>query len=336
MKRTHFSVSSLSAAVVLCAFAGTALAAPMDRIDTASQQIQRTDLKKQLLEQPAADAVPSLYKEESEDVGPQRVLKQGKPPKQWFEASMDVQYGYTSNMNLTNDATTETSLMISTAQIAVAPEPFEVAGGQLTLKSGYRHQKFNYGLWSSNQRNLNDADFDVSSIFAQGRFQLNDNWGITGGLDYNRLLSAATGRYDEFYSELVPNVTLERRFKVDEKSMLSLSLGGNYHATHVDPPQGDANDRIDEVLMASYMRELVPNVVVQPFYRMQFTQYLRNPNHSRKDMIQTAGLAVSYSVNKWASVRTYVNFEQRDTSGPTAVDYRKLDTGLGVSLQARF
>ena len=131
-------------------------------------------------------------------------------------------------------------------------------------------------------------------------------------------------------------MSLERRIKIDDKSMVTLLGGFNYHASHVDPPQGDANDRIDEVLMASYIRELVPSVVVQPYYRVQFTQYLRNPNHSRKDMIQTVGVAVAYSVNQWASLRVYANFEQRDSSGASVADYQKLDSGIGASALFRF
>jgi hypothetical protein len=140
MKRLSHNVCAWTLVAAVCVLPGSSIAsaAPINRVDTASVQLQRTELKRRFLEQPAVDAIPSLYKDEADDVGPQFVLKVAKPRKQWLEASADLQFGYTSNMNLTEEATTETSLLVSTAQIAVAPEPFTVAGGQLALRAGYR------------------------------------------------------------------------------------------------------------------------------------------------------------------------------------------------------
>jgi hypothetical protein len=47
-------------------------------------------------------------------------------------------------------------------------------------------------------------------------------------------------------------------------------------------------------------------------------------------------MAVAYSVNQWASLRVYANFEQRDSSGASVADYQKLDSGIGASALFRF
>lgn len=339
MKFLNNSICAWSAAVVVGASPVTILAA--GSVDSASQQIQRTNLT-QRLQDPAVEAVPSLYQGESSDVGQQFVVKaqKAKPKQEWLEAAFDIQFGTTTNALLSDSATRDSTLMISTAQIAVAPTPWEVSGGQLAVKAGYRHQKFNYGKLAGNERSLNDLDFDVSTIFAQGRYLFNEHWVASAGVDYNRLLSAARsfptdpGMYTEFYTEVVPSIGLARNFKIDEKSMFTASVTGNWHVTQIDDPNTDHNDRIDEVLMASYVRELAPNLVVQPFYSASFTQFTRV--HSRKDIVQTVGVTVAYAINKWASVRASANWEGRESTGSTSNNYEKLDTGLGVSFLARF
>ena len=311
MKLTKNSASALSMVSAVCALSASAFAA--GNVDTATQQIQRVNLK-QKFQEPASEAVPSLYSGESSDIGQQFVVKPSKvrTKHEWIEAALDVQYGSTNNALLAESATRDSTLMISTAQIALTPPPITLGNGQLALKTGYRHQKFNYGVWSGNERSFNDLDFDVSTIFAQGRYVFNENWMASAGVDYNRLLSAARlptdpGMYTEFYTEVVPSIALERRFKVDDKSMFTASIGANWHVTRIDSPNTDHNDRIDEVFMASYMRELAPNLVVQPFYRAAYTQFTRI--HSRRDLLQTVGVVVAYSINKWTSVRAFANYE---------------------------
>ena len=301
------------------------------RIETATQQVQRTDLKR-MLQEPAAEVVPSLYKGEEKDLGPQYVIPDQKPKHQWLQVSYDVQYASTSNVSLVESNRVESSLMISTAQIAVAPTPWELSDGTLAIQTGYRHQRFNYGLGSGNEHNLNDLDFDVSTIFAQSRYLFHENWIATFGVDYNRLLTVGgSGRYGEFYSEISPSFSLERRFQIDEKSIFTASFGAAWHVTHVDPPNSDQNDRIDQNIILSYLRALTPKLYVQPFYLAQFSEYTRG---NRKDILQTIGLAVSYSINEYSALRVFTNFEARESTHEA--DYRKLDTGLGASLQIRF
>ena len=331
MKPTHPTLRSLSSVLTLCTISGQLMAADT-RIDTATQGMQRSDLKRKLQE-PALEAVPSLYKEESSDVGPQYIVKEPKQRTQWLEAAADVQYGYTSNVYLSEKGTYDSSLTISTVQVAIAPAPFAFGNGTLALKTGYRHQKFNYGILTSAKKTLNDLDFDVSTFFTQGRYTINDDWAVNAGLDYNRLLTAAKDRYDEFYSEYVPNISLDRSIKVDDKSLINASLGTAYHLTSVDAPNTDHNNRFDGVLMLSYTRELGSDLTIQPFYRAQFSQYTRV---NRQDFTQTAGVVLSYSLNPWASFRTYANFETRESTDGAITDYMKFDAGLGASLQIRF
>jgi len=319
-----------TAFVTFSAFSGTVLAG--SRVDTATQQMRRTDLRSQL-QTPAVDAIPSLSRDEMADIGPQFVVRE-KPKKNWFEATVDVQYGQSSNIYLTETAKVKAPLAVTTAQFAIAPDPFSVSSGELALKAGYRHQKFNYGKFSEKQKTLNDMDFDVSTLFAQGRYLCNENLMFSAGFEHNRLLNAAAGKYDEFYTEAVPTVGVDGQYKLGEKSAVGVSLQGLMHFTHVDPPSSRQNDRLEEVLTASYTREIAPNLSVQPYYRVQLSQY--NRNRKRDDVVQTVGVSLGYAINRWASIRLFASYEARESSEVFISDYRKFDNGIGVSFQAKF
>lgn len=321
---------SWTAFVTFSAFSGSVLGA--NRVDTSTQQMRQADLRTQL-QTPAVDAIPSFSKSEMADVGPQFLVRE-KPRKNLFEASVDVQYGHSSNIYLTENGMQSAPMAITTAQVAIAPDPFKFASGELALRTGYRHQKFSYGKFSAKEKTLNDADFDVSTVFAQGRFLYRENLMFSAGIDHNRLLNAAAGRYDEFFSEAVPSVGVDGQYKINEKSSVSLSGQFLVHFTSVAPPNPAQNDRLEEVLTATYTREIATNLSFQPFYRVQLSQYNRNRN--RDDIVQTLGVFLGYSINRWASVRLYASYEARESSERFISDYRKFDNGIGMSFQARF
>ncbi len=318
-------------ALVLSALSGTTFA--QNRIESATQQLERTDLRARL-QTPATQEITSLYEDEDKDVGPQTLITQ-KPRHPWFEASGDVQFGSTSNVYLTENGKTESSLMVSTLQLAVTPPAWEVPGGELSTRLGYRHQKFNYGIATrGTESTINDSDFDISSFFIQGRYVYHDKWVATAGLDHNRLMNASGGSYDEFYDEFAPNVGLQRSFELTEKSSLTANIGVVGHISHVDAPSTDHYDRVDESATLTYAREILPNLVFQPYYRAQFTQYTRN--HARKDIVQTVGVVFAYALTKDVGLRVFANYEARDSSDVSVEDYQKLDTGIGAALRLQF
>jgi len=75
-----------------------------------------------------APARPNCTPDETSDVGPQTVLKT-KPRHHLFEAMADVQYMYTDNMFLTENHHQKADLLVSTVEFALAPTPYDFAGG---------------------------------------------------------------------------------------------------------------------------------------------------------------------------------------------------------------
>jgi hypothetical protein len=94
------------------------------------------------------------------------------------------------------------------------------------------------------------------------------------------------------------------------------------------------NDRLDSTLGLFYSQELLPHLVVQPYYRFQWSHYTENSD--RNDFYNTLGLSLIYSFNDWASLRTFVSYENRNSTDDTVADYNKWDSGAGVTFSARF
>src|SRR3989442_1789117 len=121
------------------------------QVPGASRQVDAVQQRRQL-EQTArsyetGESAPELYAGENADVGPQSILK-FKPRKTWFEAMADAQYFHTDNMFLNQHDKIGADVLVSTAQFALAPTPYELGGGRFAPRFGYRHEWFNFGLAS--------------------------------------------------------------------------------------------------------------------------------------------------------------------------------------------
>ncbi len=281
----------------------------------------------------STESVPTLYPGESADVGPQYLLLRPHRRRTWIEGGIDAQYFYSSNVFLTERDKVDTGVLLTTVTAGLAPPPFEFAGGEAALHIGYRHARYNYGLDSSANQ-LNNIDFDVGTIYAGSRFTFHDDWHGWLGLEYNRYLSSERD-WSEFYTELLPQWGVERVLHFNDKNAFSLSYYGGYHFTHSDPdPTTHGNDRLDTILSLAYNYTVVTGVILQPYYRFQHSYY--SQSGSRHDVFNVVGLTVAYFFNEWASVRLFTSFEARESNDPRVQDYRKWDSGGGVTLAVRF
>ncbi len=315
----------------------------------APNAIEQTDAlkRRQEMERMFKDAnatggnMPELFSEETKDVGPQSILKL-KQKKSYFEAVLDSQFFYTSNMFLQENGTgarlTETSMFVNTAQLALAPTPYQIGPGQLAPRIGYRHQWFDYGL-ESNKRGLGTFDFDVSDVFVDLRYRLPNNWTFEVGFDWMRLLNHTPSyfSYDEIYKEYVPRVGVFRQFAISETKVFSVGYQGNFHFSETpgNLPENQ-NNRTDQSLVAAYTHALTSQLVLQPYYRFQFTHYTASPLGSRNDLLHTFGLSVNYYPTERFSVRLFAGYDLKESDQPAVPDYRKLDAGLGLNFNLKF
>jgi hypothetical protein len=311
--------------------------------DTVQQRRQLEQAAKQMV---VTNAVPELYSGESSDVGPQSVLKI-KPRRTWVEAAADVQYFYSDNMFLANNHKQDVDVLVSTVEAALAPTPYEFAGGQLAPRLGYQHQWFNYDLAAPHTINalnlatgnidqigLDQYDFNASTVFGDVAWRWRD-WQFTIGGDFQRLLDS--GDYQEFYREFVPNWSVRRDFRLNKKQCLSLAYEGNYRLTDTAntlPGVGSGfNDRSDQSLVIVGSWKLCSHAILQPSCRFQYTHYTAI---SRDDILSSFGLAIYCPLRDNVALRAFVNYGNFSTDAANASDYEKLDAGFGLNFAVRF
>jgi hypothetical protein len=324
MKKESFSVLALSALIMA---GGSASAQNTGAIDQVEAQKQQRETQK-ILED--GQNAPESYPGENSDLGPQTLLKR-REKKTHFEIMMDTQFYYTSNMFFEEDGNKEeTSVNVSTLQLALAPSSYSLGDGKFQPRIGYRHQWFFHGIGDDRGR-LEEFDFNAQSFFIDGQYRLND-WVFDAGVEYTRLLYYDD--YSEFYRELAPRFGVRKLFALNDRTILSLGIREAYHLTKTDDFE-DSNDldRLDHIFLASLSLELAHNLYWQPFYRLQYTDYL---GERRNDFLHTCGCYLQYYFCKRFAVRTFATYDIRDSSRDRVEQYKKFDGGVGLNFVFRF
>jgi hypothetical protein len=329
------SQTLLACILIFAVHEGTAqVPGALEQVDAAQQR--RMAEQSARVGYHASESAPELFPGESSDVGPQSVLKI-KARKTWFEAQADVQYFYTDNMFLTEHNKQETGVLVSTAQFALAPTPYELGQGRFSPRLGYRHQWYDFGLdgqrFDSSTIRLNQFDFNAQTIFTDGQWA-HENWISEVGFDFTRLLSTAD--YDEFYKEYVPRWGIQRLFPLDDKTVISLGYEGDYRFSEGDTVfDKDFNDRTDHAFFAGCTRTLCRQAVIQPYYRFKYTHFTSGVD--RQDYLHSFGVALYCFFTPQISVRAFVGYDLKSSDGRNSVsDYDRLDAGGGVNLTIRF
>jgi hypothetical protein len=301
------------------------------------------------------ETLPPLYEGESEDVGPQSVLRQKKTP--WLRASLDVQAFYTDNMLYQERDENSAGVAVTSIEGAFMTRPCITRLASYRTEVGYRHQFFNYfgndDITVRSQTPIGaahfdaeDFDFDSSTFFANLQAQTKHyQFGL--GLDYTRLFGFKPLRnndYDEFYSEVVPRWSVQRNIRVCNRSMVTLAYLGSYHFTDEDPPVINGNGllltglkdyrskRWEHTLLAAYTVSLPFNLAAQPYYRFQFNDF----EHADNYLIHTVGFSAGWYPCESFSVRGFVGYNWSDASDSRVAEYEKLDAGGGVTATLRF
>ena len=308
--------------------------APVQRVEST---VKIEEQQRRMMTLEAGTLAPELYPGENEDVGTQRILNL-KPRHQWFQGIVDSQFLYTSNARLANNSE-GSALWINGAEASVTPKTFSLFKRDIATRAGIRLQWYNYDL-NHSPSSLSIFDFHAQTAFIEQSFAPADKWLATYGLEATRLLQQPS--YDEIYKEFAPNWGLSRSFPISKDKLFLISYKGFYRVSETIPTVaipflttvGDLNDRTDHTLIFSYSQAIVPKLVVQPFYRVQYTHFT---TVSRNDFLNTVGVFLSYNICKNASVRTFVTYERRDTDNVALVsEYEKVDAGLGLTLNVRF
>ena len=342
MKRHHLT-PVLLAAVYWQGAAGAGAQNAGVNLEQA-EGVKRRQAAGQLLKDAALQGggTAEMFAGEATDLGPQSIL-QIKPRRELFDVILDSQFFHTSNMFLEEDAggvhPTSATLLVSTMEAAFAPASIPYGQGRLAPRAGFRYQWFNYGLGQAS-RHLGDFDFDSQTVFGELRYTFGEHWAANFGFDWNVLYAHTPAYFDypQTYRAYVPRWGLERRFALSESKVFTVAYSGNLSYTDTPMnPQRDINNRTDQALLVSYAHALTPKILVQPYYRFQFTHYSHYPGpKQRNDLLNTFGLGLNYFFNDRFGVRAFANYDIKESSAPDVADYRKFDAGGGLNLFFRF
>ena len=294
---------------------------------------QRRQFQEPLVGITTSTNAPELYPGENEDVGPQAILKLNRS-RTLFDMSVDTQFMYTDNNRLTDDNKIDTALAINTVQFAVAPTAYALGPGEFAPSIGFRSQWYNYGLGAGESEDV--LDFNAQTVFALMQYQYQQRWVFGGGLDYTRLLDQQ--KYNEFYTEITPHLFVQRSFPIRDNLAFSASWQGMYHFTTVDPlPKSDVNDRVDNTLGLVLSYQPIEKLVLQPFYRFQYTYYPDTAfNTDRSDYFNIVGAAVSYYFTPRLVARIFATGTFRESDDSNISSYQKFDTGIGAFFAVNF
>ncbi len=287
LQKTTISLTHL----VLLGTIGGAFAQTPGAIDQVDAVQQRRSMQPSGQEQyQAGDNAPEIYPGESSDVGPQSVVTI-KPRKTLIEAIADSEFFHTDNVFLDHTDHQSSGVLVSTAQIALAPTAYELGGGQFAPRVGFRQQWYDFFQDQSHPVNFDNYDYNDQTIFTDARW-MRDNWIIGAGFDYNRLLS--THDYSQFYAEYVPEWEVQRAFPISSKHNITLAYQGYYHFTQTSAlvfrqPQDSFYDRLDQVFLATYNYAPCSHTLLQPYYSFKYTHFTSTIN--RDDYLNSVGLA---------------------------------------------
>ncbi len=304
-----------------------------------------------------AQQVPELYPGESDDIGPQ-VAVAAKPARLHLETMLDSQYYHTSNMFLTEDASSfglkvkGSDVLLTTVELAGTSDPVVMGEGEFQPRFGYRQQWYDFNISDSNtfpSYDANDLDFYAQTLFMEARYRYRKLWIFEGGFDWTRL--SYTSGDSNFYSEVVPHWGVRRMVPLDDTRVISAGYQGAYYATEFDSPpatdfSSNVNDRSSHSVFVNYTQSITSKLIVQPYYRFKFTDYshfedINTQPISRRDYLHTVGATLYYYILPEISVRGFVSYDVNDSTADESCcgpiyDYKKLDSGVGINLNYRF
>jgi hypothetical protein len=331
----------------------------------AVNQAATAQQNREVRELAPGDTVPPLYAEEDSDLGPQTVLRKKK--RVWFRGSVDAQVFFTDNLLYEHSGEDDGGVAVTSLEAALMTPPCITRFASYRAEIGYRHQFFNYFGHDDVSAGLDaeDFDFDSSTAFASVLAQTK-HYQFRFGVDYTRLLGFEPIRnddYEEFYREVVPRWSIQRNFRVCDKSMVSLAYLGSYHFSDDDIPvvlsrfgpgpgflhrnfPDDRGERWEHTFIASYSVRLPCNFVAQPYYRFQYTDYVNpQPNFQRFGgvvefdeslCLHTVGFSLGWFPCENFSARAFTGYNWQDAKESAKAEYEKLDIGAGIAATLRF
>lgn len=181
---------------------------------------------------------------------------------------------------------------------------------------------------------LESFNYNSTSAYALLLAQYGNGWSARIGVNY------ANDRSTEFdtedYSEFFPNVGVMKAFAINEQTIGIFDAFLGQHSTVIVPSSGgeDALDNFE--IAASYgLRYKQGELTLLPKYLISYKTFDNTPNSDRDDTTHNLSLKANYPIAESFDLSFFAAYTIRDSSD-TSNDYKNLDSGAGLTLNARF
>jgi hypothetical protein len=185
---------------------------------------------------------------------------------------------------------------------------------------------------------MKPLDFNAQTAFIGSRYTWG-NWQFGLGGNYTRLLNQED--YAQTYSEWLPFLTIQRIIPINDYMLFAVGNQLDYHFTSVPHTPGtstEINNRLDNAVSLTFSWQLTQHLIFQPYYRFQYSNYRYDTRQTtdRNDYLNSFGLTLSYFFNENLSVRTFFNYNIKNSDDSYTPAYHEYNGGVGANLNFSF
>lgn len=270
------------------------------------------------------------------DAGAQRPVKlKQKGVSTYFGYSS--KYFYRSNALMTSGASEQKSAMWTNTFFAGAGlGVIETDSSVITPYVG--------GSWTINdyiKGELSPFNYNSSGAYALLMAQYGNGWSTRAGVSYAS--DRSTERDEEDYKEFFPSIGVMKAYSLSDTTLGIFDASVGKHITDsYDLVKGtDAGTLDNWEMSASYGLRWRPSERLSfgPQYRLSYKVYDDGSNKDRDDLTNMVSLRIAYELASSVTLDLSTAYTKRGTSGLAPgldLDFENIDTGAGLSLNARF
>lgn len=225
---------------------------------------------------------------------------------------------FTTNVLRTKEDEVETAVWENTIGTSLASKPIPT-GQYVTLvpKLDFLMQWANY-----NEGSISDLlNYRFGMVKGTLDIYLPHDFRISPGLEYDFLHSQFSG--DKLFDAVAPSVSVQKVFGINESTFFMLDGLLKYASTkrviNFDSEDifPDDGDNLQIGLNLNFMKSFGPDgqFIIMPGLGISRTEYLKNNQNGRVDMIFFAGLSGIWQPLQWLSFQTFGNFSAMNTNG---------------------
>ena len=225
---------------------------------------------------------------------------------------------FTTNVLRTKEDEIESAVWENTIGTSLASTPIPT-GQYITLvpKLDFLMQWANY-----NEDSISDLlNYRFGMVKGTLDIYLPHDFRISPGIEYDFLHSQFSG--DKLFDAVAPSLSVQKVFGINESTFLMLDGLLKYSSTKrvinfasedIFPDDGD---NLQFGLNLNFMKSFGPHgqFIIMPGLGISRTQYLKNNQTGRVDMVYFAGLSGIWQPLQWLSFQTFGNFSAMNTNG---------------------